>query len=216
MTKIKRIIIIGAPRTGTTVLKRFLGSNEGLEFLPYSNSIDGIELVEQEYSVNTIKVWKRTKWLQEEFLSKLVYRYGDTSLFIVTYRYPEDCFHSLFELNEIRGHKTHKWLDYDKKENFFKWMKTAYHKASKILENCNYLFICYEDFCTDPLNTKKTILNKVGIKSDGKNFYNNSGWYIEDEKCLNSNQVYQNSIRRFSTNSDADNLYNEIKEIANS
>jgi len=210
----KRIIIVGAPRSGTTALKRLLGSNPHMEFLPYSNEIEKLEEEEGKYSPDTIKVWKRTKWLQEEPLSKLVDLYASSTLFVVIYRYPRDCYFSLLELNERRGHRTHKWLNYESEGAFLDWIESTYEKAAPILKGIDHSFVSYEKFCVDPLSYKRDLLTMVGIESDERNFYDNSGWYIEDDKCLARESIHTESIQRFPRSQRADSIYSRIEELA--
>jgi hypothetical protein len=56
--KPRRILVLGVPRSGTTVLKRYLASNKEFELTPFVEDFE-----EMEEPSTKIRVWKKTKWI---------------------------------------------------------------------------------------------------------------------------------------------------------
>jgi len=211
--KIKRIVITGAPRSGTSAIKRLLGCNSGTVLTPCIYAVNGIVKFEVKLSPESIKVWKATKWILAEYLACLTKKLGDSTHFVLIYRYPLDCYHSLLELNKFRKEKTHPWVDYKTIEAYYSWYKQVHQIAIPLLRRVNSTFVSYEDFCYNPLVYKKLILAKVGLCSDNRNYYDTTEKFLEDEKCLGLNQIVTDSVFRFGSDRKSDQIYNEIKKI---
>jgi hypothetical protein len=209
----KRIIITGVPRSGTTAIKRLLGSNPGMEIIPFKSITEGLLEIESEYSQDTVKVWKRTRWIEKEHLTRLKELYGDSTHFVLVYRYPRDCYVSLLELNTFRDKKTHTWVKFSDEDSYIKRFEEFYATAIELLKCTSHTFVCYEWFCCKPLDYKKSILLQVGVKSDEVNLYDNKDRSDEDAKCLSQSSINNNSVFKWGRTKKCDEIYERIQNL---
>ena len=202
-----RIVVIGAPRSGTTVIKRYLASNHGCKNTPYPQDL-GQVLAHKEGDY--LPVWKRTRWTDPERIEEVVSLLKDDTFFVLIVRYPTCCYDSTVELDLFRGRTSHKWLPHGSKAEYLAWWERAHRLALSVLSKVSHVVVPYEDFCVRPQHWRSLILGTMGLKGEEGQRYNNRGFYIEDEKCVAHSEIHRKSVFRTPEDSGISTLYQSV------
>ena len=180
----KRILVLGAPRSGTTVLKRYLASNTGCTLTRYPHTFDEI----RAWCGDGMPVWKRTQWIEPASLSALVTAVPD-SLFVLITRYPTDCLDSMRDLDVFRGRRTHRWVRAADDGDYVDWWYSIHKQALLHLTGLRAELVTYDQLIWDPVSVRRRVLMHVGISGDDSPKYDNDSFESEDEKCVAQSEV---------------------------
>ncbi len=204
----KSVFIIGCPRSGTTLAKRYLGTHPDCKIAPYVGLYRPLEnevmRVFKYLSFNKVTVFKQNSWIVDSenwegnktaipFLKK----YFPNSYFILVIRNPSA---TLCSLKETDRHP-----EVPKDSKYPEWWVELYENALRELEGNRYMMVRYEDLVQKPVQIKQDVCNFLGISTESiteDTSYKLPGSdepapdVYEDSKCLNTNTVHTKSLNR--------------------
>ena len=204
----KAVFIMGCPRSGTTLAKRYLGTHPDCKIAPYVGLYRPLESdVARVYKVlalNKATVFKQTGWVVSRenwhpdttaipFLSRTF----PNSYFIVVVRHPSA---SLASLKETDRHP-----EVPKDDGFSDWWVDLYQETLGALQGQKHLIIRYEDLVQEPIRVKKLFCEFLRI--DPEKMPHDTSYELpdtgdpsvhvyEDSKCLQTNTIHTASLDR--------------------
>lgn len=195
----KAIFIVGMPRTGSSLAKRYLGEYQRLKMLRYSNYRDTIVKLQQP-SDGTLLVDKATTNIDK--IHKIHEQGGKVICFLGIVRDPRDELASLLE--------TDRHMEIPRDRLFWPYWEFRYHRliqAFQIIlsQQGKVAILRYEDLARNPEKVKAGFLKWIGL--EGRNLsrrYNVTEDNIaigknisEDWKVHQSNEVHSQSVGRW-------------------
>ncbi|MBE9541967.1 MAG: sulfotransferase [Proteobacteria bacterium] len=193
------VYIVGMPRTGSTLAKRFLGDHKDIYIAPFGDFSSAYDL-SMELLDSKVVLAKRTAFMRR---CEFIYRtYGNQVAFLGIVRDPRDELVSLLEF------KRHPEIPRD--ETFWSFWEYRYSLFLKFAKRytawgAKIALVRYEDLVIDPIGVKKQFLEWLGLNASiVVDTYNTTlsemasgAQPLEDEKAHQTNRVHSNSVGRW-------------------
>jgi len=210
LTQPKVVHIVGMPRTGSTLVKRYLGDYEGLEIAPAGEYFQAWELAD---TLEGSKIVLDKNTVNIGMINLIRRKYGNEAWFLCIVRDPRDELVSLLETDrhqEIPRDESF-WLLWERRYSSFLEFAERYGQRGT-----GVALVRYEDLTFDPRGTKSEFLKWLGLGRDWMtgglgdwgvtSTYNTTMEQIalgidetEDWKTHQTNKVHVNSVGRWRT-----------------
>jgi hypothetical protein len=200
-TQPKVVHIVGMPRTGSTLAKRYLGDHEGLQIASageyfqawrLADALEGARIVVDKNTVNL------------GLVDLIRRKYGNQAWFLCIVRDPRDELISLLE--------TDRHQEIPRDESFWLLWEQRYSSLLQFAERygprgTRVALVRYEDLASDPVGTKRAFLGWLGLHDAGvTDTYNTMVEQIalgidetEDWKTHQTSVVHTDSVGRWRT-----------------
>lgn len=197
------VYIISMPRTGSTLVKRYLGDHPRIKLAgmsPSHNYMDAWILHRLYYPLGKIILDKRTKYI--DCVPEIVDSFGKHVRILVLVRDPRD---QLLSLLETQRHPA-----VPRDIDFWNVWHEKYHQVLQFLEqtteSTQSVLLRYEDLVLHPVEIKRLFLAWIGLDIVREEaVYHNTRSDIadqdnltEDWKCHQTNIVHQDSLQKWS------------------
>ncbi len=219
----KSVFILGCPRSGTTLAKRYLGTHPQCKIAPYvglyKHSEKDVMRVYKFLSSKKATVFKQVSWVsnsvnwgENKTAIPFLKTYFPNCYFILMIRNPSA---TLASLKAIDRHN-----EVPKDSRFSDWWVELYENALNDLKGQRYIVIRYEDLVQKPFETKNKFCEFLEIEY--VNTSNDASYELpenedfdpnfEDPKCIETNTIHTRSLNRKAEDME---ITDRLKKFAN-